>query len=846
MKNILLPIILIVIFIVLFINRAEAQWTQTNGPYGGVINALSISTNAEGESSIFAGSNFGNGIFRSTNNGASWTQVNTYLAAHSFIASGTNIFEGNNGGGVYLSTDNGASWAPVNSGLTCMDVWSFAVSGSNLFAGTSGGGVFLSTNNGTNWTPVNTGITKPLDWPGIWVTSFAVSGTNLFAGTYENGLFLSTDNGNNWKPINSGLTDKYIWSLAVTGSNIFAGTHSGIFLSTNNGTSWTQVRYTGSCVYSLAVSGTNIFAAVYGSGVFLSSDNGNSWSSVNSGLTNLLAYSLAVSGKNLFVGTYEGDGVFLSTNNGTSWTVVNSGLTNLKVTSIISNGDNLYACTIGGGVFLSTDNGMTWPKIDSGLSSPYSNWVYALTFKGEDIFAGTMDGIYRSSNNNVNWTPANNGLTNPFVSSLIASGDYLFAGTEDGGIFLSQNNGANWALASSDFLNTIVWSFVYQGENLFAATNDDGIYLSTNNGTSWSSVNSGLNNLYIPSLAYNGGYLFAGTGNGVFRSSDNGKNWAQSGSFSASSFAVYGNNLFAGGNGVLLSTNNGLSWTSFDSDLTNPYVTSLVVSGINLFAGVSGRGVLKKSLKELTNLNWLAAINVKDNGNILQTISFGQLSTASDGIDLALGESPLPPPAFGFDVRFHLPTGDDSWKDYRASNLDTAEWLIKFQPGSGGYPMTFSWDTTNLPKGSLYLKDIITGSIVNVNMKTDSSYTLTNSGINELKIDYTGLANSPTAIKDVKDLPTVFSLSQNYPNPFNPSTVIKYGLPGISNVKINIYNLLGQVVESLVNGIQNAGYHEVTWNASNKASGVYLYSIEAMSADGKGDFRSVKKLILLK
>jgi hypothetical protein len=97
-----------------------------------------------------------------------------------------------------------------------------------------------------------------------------------------------------------------------------------------------------------------------------------------------------------------------------------------------------------------------------------------------------------------------------------------------------------------------------------------------------------------------------------------------------------------------------------------------------------------------------------------------------------------------------------------------------------------------------------------------------------------------------KSLPSEYSLSQNYPNPFNPSTIIRYGLPGNSKVKISIYNILGQLVESLVNETQSAGYHEVTWNAANKASGVYLYSIDAVSGNGKNNFQSVKKLILLK
>ncbi|MEX0601758.1 MAG: regulator, partial [Bacteroidota bacterium] len=79
-----------------------AQWVQTNGPYGGFVRSLAVS--------------------------------------------GTNLFAGTDGGGVFLSTNNGTSWTQVNTGLTNTDVRSLAVSGTNLFAGTDGGGVFLSTN----------------------------------------------------------------------------------------------------------------------------------------------------------------------------------------------------------------------------------------------------------------------------------------------------------------------------------------------------------------------------------------------------------------------------------------------------------------------------------------------------------------------------------------------------------------------------------------------------------------------------------------------------------------------------------------------------------------------------
>jgi len=91
--------------------------------------------------------------------------------------SGSNLFAGTWGGGVFLSTNNGTSWTAVNTGLTDRDVFALAVSGSNLFAGTWGDGVFLSTHNGTSWTAVNTGLTNRD------VSALAVSGSNLFAGT---------------------------------------------------------------------------------------------------------------------------------------------------------------------------------------------------------------------------------------------------------------------------------------------------------------------------------------------------------------------------------------------------------------------------------------------------------------------------------------------------------------------------------------------------------------------------------------------------------------------------------------------------------------------------------------
>ncbi len=92
-----------------------------------------------------------------------------------------------------------------------------------------------------------------------------------------------------------------------------------------------------------------------------------------------------------------------------------------------------------------------------------------------------------------------------------------------------------------------------------------------------------------------------------------------------------------------------------------------------------------------------------------------------------------------------------------------------------------------------------------------------------------------------KNIPHKLILNQNYPNPFNPTTTISYQLPAVSHVELSIYNILGQKIAALVSERQTAGNHQVEWNASGFASGVYYYQIRT----GEGFVRT-NKLVLLR
>ena len=120
----------------------------------------------------------------------------------------------------------------------------------------------------------------------------------------------------------------------------------------------------------------------------------------------------------------------------------------------------------------------------------------------------------------------------------------------------------------------------------------------------------------------------------------------------------------------------------------------------------------------------------------------------------------------------------------------------------------------------------------------DSDYQLMPRSISDFSITIVG-------IKEGGGMPPVHSLAQNFPNPFNPVTTIRYALSRICHVRLDIYNVLGQRVVTLVDERQEAGYKTVNWNGKNKsgktvASGVYFYRLVA------GDFVRTKKMVLLR
>jgi hypothetical protein len=110
------------------------------------------------------------------------------------------------------------------------------------------------------------------------------------------------------------------------------------------------------------------------------------------------------------------------------------------------------------------------------------------------------------------------------------------------------------------------------------------------------------------------------------------------------------------------------------------------------------------------------------------------------------------------------------------------------------------------------------------------------------------IPSSSTGIEGVDQIPEKCVLFQNYPNPFNPTTAVSFQLTAVGVVKLRIFDVLGREIATLVDGERAAGQHTVSWDASSRPSGVYMYRLEVTNPNGAAGLRIIgtKKMVLVR
>jgi hypothetical protein len=243
-----------------------ASWTRSFLP-GTTANYQVLSMITVG-STIFAGVNSVNNGYKSINNGVTWTATaSTTKPIWALGANATYLFAGTQTDGMRRSTNNGTSWTTINSGLPTIgekSIRAITISGTKIYIGNSRG-VFYSANDGTTWTSISGGVSSP---GYTSIKTIAVKGDTIWAGgTY--GIVRSVNHGTNWATLPS--TGGFNNSLLLVGNTLYAGGTAGVYVSNDWGETWTSFNDqfpTAPEVNTLFMANNSLYAGTYGMSVW--------------------------------------------------------------------------------------------------------------------------------------------------------------------------------------------------------------------------------------------------------------------------------------------------------------------------------------------------------------------------------------------------------------------------------------------------------------------------------------------------------------------------------------------------------------------------------------------------
>ncbi|MEZ4946733.1 MAG: FG-GAP-like repeat-containing protein [Cyclobacteriaceae bacterium] len=584
------------------------NYTALNGPYIGTPSKI---VNAGGN---LLGLVNGQGIMKSTDGGLNWTASSSGITNLNLEDITIDALSGKlyalGYQQLFTSIDNGATWTlTANSGFTQSRF--IRKTTSFVFIVGSNGFIYRSSNDGVSWTQVNSFSGSPRD--------FEVNASGyLYIATSGNGVFRSTNNGLNVDQLDGGegLTDTSIYSLVISGANIYATSGSGPFKSTNNGDTWVSVKnnITDCCFgyesYIERDPSGNIFL-FNGELIWKTNNGGGSWTSFASptnGNGGNLRGPYFESSSTFYVGI-DNKLQYKTLDGGASWIPLsNNGIITSYGTDmmITDNGRLLYTVGYPNGFYISIDDGATWDFLVNGSTNRQIAGFYKF---GSTIY-GHGSGIIKTVNNGSNWTEQeagsyyfNNLASNDGVNMF--SVDSYYNGTAQvWRVLKSNDSGVNWVAVDVSGMPSANCSYVPEqddiivsnGGNIFiriydyCTTGKHSIYkIAPGTGVA-TQVGSLPTSNNIEDIEFFNGKIFVFTNNSKLNiSNDGGETWTTK--TTTSSYGrlkvINDNTFFVLNSSVFVTTDGGDNWVNTNSPgATNKWNRFAMVSSAN-FAYIS-------------------------------------------------------------------------------------------------------------------------------------------------------------------------------------------------------------------------------------------------------------------
>ena len=695
----------------------------------------------------------------------------------------------------------------------------------------------------------------------------------IYIGAAFGGVWKSTDGGYSWVPKTDFEVSLSSGALAIDPTN------------TN-----TVYYGTGEATYS--------GASYYGRGLLKSTDAGETWTSYKTGLPDLTYFSRLVikpGNPNFLLAALGNSGLYKSTDAGESWIQAVSG----RCDDVIFSPDGITVYIIGSGsqYRISTNGGSSFTTVSSGITlgtrnhiaicKSYPNVLYASTYTS----SGNVIKVYKSTNSGYNFTE----LVNTFSGTSQAWYDFYMHVSPYNPDFAYVGLINIYRTTNGDAFTNISGSTVHVDQHnmdfhpfesaTLIAVNDGGIWYSTNRGDTWSNRNSSLTLTQFYRIAAdpsNPSHIIGGTqDNGTQRTTGSINYTAvYSGDGGEVCFHIKNPQYILGetqNNGVFRSTNQGLNWSSAASGLsgTGAWVGPLICHPDSAGIFYTARQQVFKTTNNAAN--WLAissgtsgtirelAISKSDPNIMYATVGSSLYKSTDRGYNFSyIYNTTLPSrtitsvnihpeepeiailtySGFGTGHIYRTTNGGTNWENISGNLPDSpAQDGLIYYPGYSTSIYLVGLDvgvfmTNNYGQTWIELADGLPNTVA---MHLDFHYATQKirigthgRGIWELNGTLTGIVNYNNTI------PESYKLHQNYPNPFNPTTNIKFQILETENVKLSVYNSLGQEIKILVDERLNPGTYNVSFDGTNLSSGFYLYRLQTSR------FSDTKKMVLIR